>query len=134
MQIFYFTKMKTKKKKLPLQKDHYHLKRRKRLLKAKEEKEDILISKAIECMEKSAAKPDDLDKHDIFGKYVGHGLQGIPNIRLQKWIKWNIENTLYSVQFDNRQQYAFGSLPPPPCTSQFSSSMLPQSSSDYDSI
>lgn len=84
-------------------------------------------------MEKSAAKPDDLDEHDIFGKYVGHELRGIPNVPLQKWIKWNIQNTLYSVQFYNRQQYAFGSLPPP-CTSQFSSSMSPQSSSEYDSI
>ena len=56
-------------------------KRKKRLLKRQE---DILISKAIECIEIPEAKPDHLDEH-IIGKYVAHELRGMQNIRLQKF-------------------------------------------------
>ena len=35
-----------------------------------QEKEDILLNKAIACMETSIVKEDSLDEHDTFGKYL----------------------------------------------------------------
>ena len=57
-------------------------------------------------MEKSIVKEDSLD-----GKYVAHELQSISNVQLQRWVKWNIQNTLYSVHFDTRQPFQMQSFP-----------------------
>ena len=49
------------------------------LQKIKLQKEDILLEKAIEYMEKSTSEANNLDEFEIFGKYMAHELREICN-------------------------------------------------------
>ena len=88
------------KRPLPIKKEKLTTK------KAKQEKEDILLNKATACKEKANGKEDSLDEHDIFGKYVAHELRSISNVRLQRWVKWNIQTPyiLFILILDNHSK------------------------------
>ena len=63
-----------------------------------DKKEETLLDSAIAYMSGSSKSTTD-DEHDVFGKYVANELRSIKEIRVQKWIKWSIQNTLYTAQY-----------------------------------
>ena len=62
--------------------------------KKKEAQEDILLQKAIQCMERSDNKEDE---DDIFGRYVASELRSIDNIHTKRLAKWQIQSIIFNV-------------------------------------
>ena len=67
-----------------------------------EAKEDELIKKAIECMDKAASTSTE-DGLDLFGRYVTMELRAIKNVHAQRWAKLQIQNILYGAHCDVQQ-------------------------------
>ena len=86
----------------------------------REEKVDLLIERAISCLENGTAvskrneKPKDSD--DVFGQFVASELQQITDLKLKQLIKWKIQNALFegtiSMQQDHLLGFPHGQLPP----------------------
>ena len=84
------TAFKDTKRKLPYKES---LSKKSRL----DKKEEILLDSAIAYMSTSS-KSTSNDEHDVFGKYIASELRSIKEARVQRWIKWSIQNTLYTAQ------------------------------------
>ena len=56
------------------------------------------MDSVIAYMSESKSKNDDTssDEYDVFGKYIANELRNITDTRAQRWIKWSIQNTLYT--------------------------------------
>ena len=65
----------------------------------KEKKEDILLKKAIECMEKSMSEGTKLQKKDpdeVFGEYVATELKNVTDMKQKRIIKYKIQSVLFT--------------------------------------
>lgn len=68
-------------------------------IRKKHEEEDMLLQKAIQCMEKSGNTKQMMGKRDpdeIFGEYVATELQSIKNEEMKRVIKFKIQSLLFS--------------------------------------
>lgn len=61
------------------------------------EKKDLL-DKAIAFMGESDISRNVEDECDIFGKYIASELRNVKDVNVQRWLKWSIQNTLYTGQ------------------------------------
>lgn len=81
---------------------HYHLKRKSY---PKNQTKDILLDRAIARMEgaqKSNTRQEKkMDEFDVFGKHVAHEIQAITSAHMQRWVKWNIQTTLYNTHMNH---------------------------------
>ena len=65
----------------------------------KESKEDILLTKAMECIERSAGANKNTSKRDaddIFGEYVATELRSIKNEETKRHVKFRIQSLFFS--------------------------------------
>ena len=58
----------------------------------KELDKDMILHKALSCMEKDPKKDED----DIFGQYVATELRSIKNQQIKRFTKWRIQSLIYS--------------------------------------
>ena len=97
----------------------------------REEKEDLLIERAISCLEHGAAvskrneKPNDSD--DVFGQFVAselHTVQQITDSKLKQLIKWKIQNALFEGTINATGSSAW--IPPQPTPTSYPYSSTPE--------
>ena len=96
----------------------------------REEKEDLLIERAISCLENGAAvskrneKPKDND--DVFGQFVASELQQITDSKLKQLIKWKIQNALFEGTINATGSSSW--IPPRPTPTSYPYSSTPETS------
>ena len=49
----------------------------------------------------STKMTDKKNKFDIFGKYVPSEVRSIAHVKTQQWVKWTVQNSLYTAQCEN---------------------------------
>ena len=63
----------------------------------KEMQEDMLLQKAIACMERTGnVHQQKRDEDDIFGDYIASEMRAIQNIEIKRWVKFKIQSLLFS--------------------------------------
>ena len=79
---------------------------RSRNKRSKTQAEDVLISRALEVMEKrdATAPPQASDSFDTFGRYVASELRSMANSS-QHWVKWQIHKIIFEAQSSHSLQY-----------------------------
>lgn len=94
----------------------------------KETQEDVLLQKAIACMENAGG----IDRHrrdndDIFGEYVATEIRSIQDSKVKCWVKFQIQPLLFSAQSGAIPSPQLHALPPiPPSRPGTSQAMLGQ--------
>lgn len=77
-----------------------------------EMKEDILLNKAIACMEKATSVEQATNiEDDLFGQYVGAELKSIKKIQTKRYVKLKIENT--NCYFEAQYEHQHNIMPYP---------------------
>ena len=85
--------------------------------KKREAQEDVLLQKAIRCMEKSTSNNDeDKDKHkedddEIFGRYVATELRSM-DISVKRLTKWKIQSIIFGAHSGPWQAQQHEAYPP----------------------
>ena len=63
----------------------------------KEMQEDVLLQKAIACMEKTGnVHQQKRDDDDIFGDYIASEMRAIQNVEMKRWVKFKIQSLIFS--------------------------------------
>lgn len=66
-------------------------------------KEDILLNKAIACMEKATSVEQATNNEDdLFGQYVGAELKSIKKIQTKRYVKLKIQTAIYEAQYEHQ--------------------------------
>ena len=76
----------------------------------KEMQEDVLLQKAIACMEKTGkVHQQKRDDDDIFGDYIASEMRAIQNVEMKRWVKFKIQSLLFSAHsgFAPQQSQAY---------------------------
>ena len=66
--------------------------------------ENLLITKAIACMDKVSTSEGKDDSFELFGRYVASELRTIASTSAQRWAKLQIQNVLYNAQVEHSPQ------------------------------
>lgn len=80
----------------------------------REAQEDLLLEKAISCLEKGRNDSKDRDTDQVFADFIASELQEIKDSRVKRMTKWKIQNVLY-------EGLNFGTTGPWPPFNQYSS-------------